>query len=139
MPESPPTEVWVDEHVTVRRSAIEGHGLIAVDDIPEGTIVVRLGGRLVDSRHLAELIAGTDREPDAPYVDTITIDEDVHLVLPAATIAHFGNHSCDPTMWHVSAYELATRRPVRAGEELTLDYGTNSGAEDSRWSADAAR
>lgn len=74
-------------------------------------------------------MAATDREPDAAFVDTITIDEDVHSVLPGATIVQFGNHSCDPTLWHVSAYELATRRRVRGGEELTLDYGTNSGAE----------
>lgn len=42
MPESPPTGVWVEERVTVGRSSIEGHGLFAAHDIPEGTTVVRL-------------------------------------------------------------------------------------------------
>jgi hypothetical protein len=40
---------------------------------------------------------------------------------------HYGNHSCDPNLWHVGPYEIATRRPVRAGEELTMDYATQTG------------
>jgi hypothetical protein len=27
-----------------------------------------------------------------------------HLVLPPDTLIHYGNHSCDPTMWHVGPY-----------------------------------
>ena len=57
------------------------------------------------------------------YVDTFAIGDDMHLVLPTQTTAHYGNHSCEPTMWPVSVFELATCRPVVAGEELTIDYG----------------
>ncbi len=91
--------------------------------------MLRLGGRLVTSAELDRLIAAAGRDPDASYVDTVMIYENAHLVLPPATIVHFGNHSCDPNLWHVDSYELAARRDVRAGEELTLDYGTNSGAD----------
>ena len=122
-PGTPPDDVWADERVVVGPSRIDDRGLFARETIAVGTVVLRLGGRLVTSNELAQLIAG------GPYVDSITVDEDAHLVLPPATIAHFGNHSCDPNLWHVGAYELATRRRVRAGEELTLDYATNSGAE----------
>ena len=31
-------------------------------------------------------------------------------------------------MWHVGPYEIATRRAVGVGDELTIDYGTQSGA-----------
>ena len=62
-------------------------------------------------------------------MDTISIDEDVHLVLPPATLAHFGNHSCEPNLWHDGPFNLVARRDIGAGEELTLDYGTNSGAD----------
>lgn len=48
------------------------------------------------------------------------------------TPIHFGNHSCDPTLWHLGPYELSTRRDVIAGEEATLDYGTASGADGFR-------
>lgn len=71
-------------------------------------------------------------DPALPYVDTITIYADAHLVLPSDTPIHFGNHSCDPTLWHVGPYELATRNDVRAGEEATIDYGTQSGAAGFR-------
>ena len=128
-PKSPPADVWTDDRVAVGRSTIEGRGLFATADIEEGTVVLRVGGRLVTSAQLVQLIADADGDPDAPYVDTLTIYEDAHLVLPPGTIAHFGNHSCDPTLWSLGDYELATRRVVRAGEELTLDYGTISGAD----------
>ncbi|HUF97749.1 MAG TPA: hypothetical protein VMM60_06425, partial [Ilumatobacter sp.] len=93
------------------------------------TVVIRLGGRLVSSAELTAMIAVAEGDPEAPYVDTITIREDEHLVLPADTPIHFGNHSCEPTLWHVSPYEMATRRQVSANEEATIDYGTQSGAQ----------
>lgn len=71
---------------------------------------------------------GTAHETSAHYVDIVTVSEDVHLVLPTGTTVHYGNHGCDPNLWHVGPYDIATRRPVRAGEELTMDYGTQTGA-----------
>jgi hypothetical protein len=91
--------------------------------------VIRLGGRLATSAELEVLIAGSAADPDAPYIDTITIYEDAHLVLPSGTIIHYGNQSCDPALWHVGPYELATRHDLDAGKEATIDYGTQSGAE----------
>ena len=36
------------------------------------------------------------------YVDTITVDPGRHLVMPEGSLAHFANHSCDPTLWHAT-------------------------------------
>ncbi len=128
MTPTPPTDVWVSPSVSVRHSEIEGRGLFATEPIAVGSIVVRLGGRLVGSDELDALIArASDGGADA-YVDTITIDEDRHLVLPPGTMVHFGNHSCDPNLWHDGPHNLVVRRDIAAGEELTLDYGTSSGA-----------
>lgn len=91
-----------------------------------------LGGRLVSTAELEVLIAEADADPEAPFVDTITIYRDQHLVLPPRTPAHFANHSCDPTLWHTGPYTVATRRDVVAGEEATIDYGTQSGAAGFR-------
>ena len=125
----PPADVWIDERLVVRDSRIEGRGLFFAEDLRAGTEVIRLGGRLVSSVELDSLIAAAAVSPAAPYVDTITIYDDAHLVLPANTVVHFGNHSCDPTLWHVGPYEFTTRRDVRVGDEATIDYGTLSGAE----------
>ena len=128
-PPPPPSEVWVDDRLVVRHSRIDGRGLHFGADVEAGTVVIRLGGRLVTSAELDSLIAATLDDPGAPYVDTVTVEDDAHLVLSAATPVHFGNHSCDPTLWHVAPYEIATRRDARAGEEATVDYGTSSGAD----------
>jgi uncharacterized protein len=125
----PPRGGWIDERLVVSDSRIAGRGLFFSEDVRAGTVVIRLGGGLVSSTELDALIASAKADPAAPYVDTITIYEDAHLVLPPNTLIHFGNHSCDPTLWHVGPYEVATRRDVAAGQEATIDYGTLSGAE----------
>lgn len=125
----PAPRVWVDERLVVRDSPIDGRGLFLDVGLPAGTVVVRLGGRLVSSAELEAVLRGAEADPEAPYVDTVTVDDDAHLVLPPNTPAHFVNHRCDPTLWLVGPYELATRRDVAAGEEATIDYGTVSGAD----------
>src|SRR2546423_10515060 len=112
----------MDERLVVRDSPIQGKGLFFIDDLRAGTVVMRLGGRLVNSQELDSLIAVAGADPAAPYVDTLTIYEDAHLVLPPGTPIHYGNHSCDPTLWHVGPYELATRLDVTAGVQADIDY-----------------
>ena len=126
MVEEPSSEVWSHPALSVRRSAISGDGLFAGVDIAAGDRLFRLGGRLVTTVELGSLIA--DANANGRYVDTIAIVEGRHLVLPADTIVHYANHSCDPNLWHVGSYDVVARRDIRAGEELTIDYGTNSGA-----------
>ena len=114
--------------MAVAPSTIDGHGLYATDDLEAGTVVIRLAGRLVSSAELAEILGSAKVADGGSFIDTITVFEDRHLLLPAGSIAHFGNHSCDPTLWHVGPYEIAVRRDVGRGQELTVDYATNSGA-----------
>lgn len=130
----PPAAVWVHPGVGRGRSPIDGEGLFARQDLDAGVLVLRLGGRFVSSSELEALLAdaGAAADPNHRYVDTITVHDDGHLVLPAGTTAHWCNHSCDPRLWHTGPYDIATRRSIRTGEELTIDYGTNSGAAGFR-------
>jgi len=123
---APEPDCWLHPAVEVRSSAIQGLGLFARDEIPAGVVVSRLGGRLVGQAELDRLMAAPG------YVDTITVGAGVHLVLPGRTANGYGNHSCDPSTWWVGAYELATRRSVGRGEELTNDYATSTGSADFR-------
>lgn len=107
----------------IDESAISGLGLFAAEKIAPGRVVIRLGGRLVSTSHLADLILASFE-----YVDTLTVTQSVHLVLPPGTGVHYGNHSCDPNLWHVGPSDIAARRPIEAGEEVTIDYGTQSAA-----------
>ena len=124
----PSVRVWVDSALVVGPSAIEGSGLFAGSDLEAGRVLIRLAGRLVGTDELARLIAAANADPAHPYVDSVSVSEEVHLVLPPDTVAHFGNHSCDPTMWHDGPYAMSARLDVPAGVELTVDYGTNSAA-----------
>ena len=106
----------------VRESPISGRGLFAREPIPAGTLVSRLGGRLVPEADLRRLIA----DPTTGYIDTITVTETEHLVLPPRRANGYGNHSCDPNLWWVGPYDLAARRDIAPDEELTNDYATST-------------
>jgi hypothetical protein len=129
-PPTPGAECWLHPGVEVRPSAIAGRGLFAREDIPAGVVVSRLGGRLVDEAELGRLLAGPG------YVDTITVGRGLHLVLPGRTDNGCGNHSCDPNTWWVGAYELASRRAIRTGEEVTNDYATSTDSKSFRMRCD---
>lgn len=123
-PHAPPARCWVYDAAEVRQSPIEGSGLFAREPIPMGTTVMRPGGRLATNSELATLIRESDR-----YVDTIAIDPNLNLVLGGSELAHYGNHSCDPNLWHLGPFTLAARRDIEADEELTVDYATHSGGD----------
>ena len=119
-----PDDVWVHPAVRVRPSPIAGDGLFVEVDVPAGTPLLRFGGRTVSTSELHELVRRV--EADGGFVDTLTIDDDSHLVLPPGTVAHYGNHSCDPSTWLGAPLELVARRDLEPGAELTVDYGVIS-------------
>ena len=122
----PQPDCWLNPDVEVRPSAIAGEGLFARAPLPAGTIVSRLGGRLVTAAELAALFADAAQQPHPPYIDTITVTDHMHLVLPPGRPNGKGNHSCDPNSWWDAPYTLVTCRGVVADEELTNDYATST-------------
>ena len=121
----PEADCWLHPDVEVGPSCIAGEGLFARTPIAAGTAVSRIGGRLVTGRELRRLLGAA-----VGYVDTITVTDGSHLVLPAGQLNGKGNHSCDPNLWWAAAYTLAARRDIAVGEELTNDYATSTGEED---------
>jgi uncharacterized protein len=122
----PAPDCWLHAHVEVRSSPIAGQGLFARVRLPAGTAVSRLGGGLVTGGELRDLFVRAARRPDSPYIDTIAVTDELHLVLPPDSANGKGNHSCDPNLWWDGPNTLATRRDVRANEELTNDYATST-------------
>ncbi|GAB4050926.1 hypothetical protein GCM10028775_25320 [Catellatospora paridis] len=120
----PAADCWLHVDVELGTSPIAGKGLFARAALPAGTVVSRLGGHLVSWAELQELFTRAAREQR--YVDTVSVADDLHLVLPPRRPNGYGNHSCDPNLWWVDAYTLAARRDIAAGEELTNDYGTST-------------
>ncbi|ARQ72064.1 SET domain-containing protein [Streptomyces marincola] len=131
-PPPPPRQCWLHPAVAPGRSPIAGTGLFASAPVPAGTPVSRLGGRLVSTAELLELFAEAATRPDPAYIDTISVTETLHLVMPPGAPNHYGNHSCDPNLWWAGHYTLTARRDIPAGAEVTLDYGTVSTAPGFR-------
>jgi hypothetical protein len=126
----PEPDCWLHHDVEVGSSAIAGEGLFARRPIVAGTVVSRLGGRLVTWPELRTLFEDAARQPDRPYIDTITVTDTLHLVVPPGRPSGKGNHSCDPNVWWVDAYTLAARRDIGVDEELTNDYATSTASAD---------
>jgi uncharacterized protein len=124
---TPEPDCWLHPDIEVRPSRIAGEGLFTRVPLPAGTAVSRLGGRLITGAELQELFVRAGQHPDSPYIDTITVTDDLHLVLPPGRPNGKGNHSCDPNLWWDAPYTLATCHDVAADEELTNDYATGTG------------
>lgn len=120
-----PDACWLTPSVEVRASRIEGLGLFAVREIAAGEVVMRLGGKLIDDAALAAL---------TPPYSSVVIDEGQHLLIDPAHPVRYGNHSCAPNLWMEGALTVVARRSIAVGEELTVDYATQTGTEAWRMS-----
>jgi hypothetical protein len=98
---SPEPDCWLHADVEVRTSRIEGRGLFALARIPAGTVVSRAGGRLVTGTELRAAFDAAALVPARPYVNTYTVDDDLHLILPPRRPNGYGNHSSDPNLWWI--------------------------------------
>ncbi|HEX4724487.1 MAG TPA: SET domain-containing protein-lysine N-methyltransferase [Pseudonocardiaceae bacterium] len=113
--------------MAVRRSPIAGFGLFAGRGLAEGTVVERLGGRVISDAGLASL---------TPPYSSLTVADGVHLLLDPDHPVRYGNHSCAPNLWHVDATTIALRVDVPEDTELTIDYATHTGV--TTWSMPCA-
>lgn len=123
---------WLDSRLFIAPSPIAGLGLFAREAIEEGTIVVRLGGEVLTDDELLAAI----RDRALQQYSSLSIDDNLNLLIADDSPTNFGNHSCDANLWMVDAVTLSTKRPIAAGEEVTVDYATHTA--DIPWSMTCA-
>ncbi|WP_442923438.1 SET domain-containing protein [Microbacterium sp. KUDC0406] len=109
---------WLHPDIEVRSSAIAGQGLFALAPIEPGVTVASFGGRLVSDDQLLALFESSE------YVDSLSLDKDLNLVMPGRSPNGYGNHSCDPNLWWEDPALLIARRRIMRDEEVTVDYAT---------------
>jgi uncharacterized protein len=104
----------------IGRSPIHRLGVFALEDIPAGHRVIEYTGR-----RLSQIQAGKLKQGEEEYVITGSSGQ---LIDGSAggSGAELINHSCDPnlTWWsRKGRIFFFSRRPIAAGEELTIYYG----------------
>ena len=119
-----------------RRSPIHGNGVFATADIPAETELVEYKGRLLTHAQADRLYDGTT---DTGHTFLFTLND--RYVIDAnvdGNVARWINHSCRPNCRAVIEENqegrrnkdrvlIETLRTIRAGEELTYDYGISLG------------
>ena len=99
----------------VVRSSIHGYGVVATRDFAAGAVLAEVDGALWHS----------DEDLDDRY--SLWLGDDWFLDMLDQT--RWINHSCDPNgeveagIEHGGWARIVALRPIRAGEEITYDYG----------------
>jgi uncharacterized protein len=108
------------DHFEVRPSRIHGQGVFAKRPFPAHRKIGEMIGELITVREARR------RFKNAEVVTIVEFDDDMALDLSTDQCLRFVNHSCGPNTFlrrighRVELYSL---RRIRAGEELTCDYG----------------
>jgi uncharacterized protein (DUF952 family) len=118
-----PARSWLSPQLQVGRSRIEGFGLFATGAIPAGEPVAVMGGTVLTGREFAAYVVTVE------HFSAAAIDEDLNILQSPDDPLSRGNHSCDPNLWMGDELTLVARRPIKAGEEATVDYALMTVAE----------
>lgn len=115
-----------------RRSAIHGNGVFALADLPAHTQLIEYRGRLRTHAQADRMHAG-GVESGHTFLFTLN---DRYLIdaNQGGNVARWINHSCAPNCEAVLHADpggdprrdrvwIETKRRIRAGEEITYDYG----------------
>ena len=113
------TKSW-EEYVSVGSSTIEGSGIFASTYIPNNELVMIIRG---------EVITGKECERREEEEDNVYIfwNGRYYIDTRDTNKIKFINHSCNPNCEVVDrdkdSLNLVSCREIKAGEEITMDYG----------------
>src|SRR5262245_31586408 len=106
----------IDVRLTVKASSINGRGVFAEDEIRQGELIHRMGGRRVSLlRCIAEIATGAIR-----IDDPLSIGKYRYLVLDEFSILF--NHCCQANAGLANEVDMVALRDIPGGEEITFDY-----------------
>ena len=109
--------------IVVRPAGPKGKGVFALRAFRKGEFIFRRRhGRVVSNRQLTTLSAQERR-----HLTELDFERSAVLLPPGCYL----NHSCDPNAMR-SGVKVFAWRPIRKGEEITIDYRLNAFGNE-RW------
>ncbi|XP_065297716.2 histone-lysine N-methyltransferase SETD2 isoform X1 [Dermacentor albipictus] len=107
----------------------KGWGLRTLETVSSGTFVMEYVGEVLTPEDFRKRVKQYARDNNQHYYFMALRSDEIIDATQKGNVSRFINHSCDPNCetqkWTVNG-ELRigffTRRPLRAGEELTFDY-----------------
>ena len=110
---------WEND-VVVKNSTIHGKGIFALNDIPEEELVMVIRGEVITGK---ECVRREEEDNNVYifwngryYIDTINTEKIKY-------INHDCNYNCEVIENDNETLYLIADRDIKAGEELTIDYG----------------
>lgn len=111
---------WIHASLKVIKVTDCGFGVITTRDLPEATLLIVYGGRVITTEDFEALPHEMQHYPYqvAPdlFIGPVNSDD--------VGIGERINHSCNPNAGFQGAIHLIAMRDIIAGEEVTIDYAT---------------
>ena len=110
--------------LVLRKSGIQGRGVYARRDIPNGTRLIEYTGERISSEEADRRDAEERRKRHHTFLFIVN-SRTVIDARYGGNISRFINHSCEPNCearFHGSRIWVYAIRDIRAGEELGYDY-----------------
>jgi len=114
--------------LTVRRVR-NGLGIVTVKPIRQGATIVEIKGKIVTASEVWRYW-----KIDSRLAENCFRYDEEHYLDPDGEIGQYANHSCNPNSGIIKNGRrliLKAIAPIAAGEEVTHDYSTLWGADDS--------
>jgi hypothetical protein len=118
-------DVVDNQKVEVRSSSISGKGTFARKKIARGEFILTLTGKPV----IPSKLSSAGPEFGVTVDDPLQIGDELLLILDYASKTI--NHSCDPNTGMRNQTDLFALRDIKVDEEITYDYSTTSGINDT--------
>lgn len=125
---------WIHDSLVVVETSGCGFGVVALDPISAGTLVVMFGGIVITAAEFERLPAEMQNFPFQVADDLFLGPRDESDIGIGERI----NHSCAPNVGFSGAIALVALRDIAPGEEITLDYATCVASNDDAFVMECA-
>lgn len=103
-------------HLHIKDSPIQGRGVFSDVDIKKGAVLWEIIGQRIQHEYTPRLAAENPNWIGTGYEEWV--------VMGPGDMAIYLNHSCNPNVIVNEKLEIIAMAPIRANEELLLDYST---------------